>query len=112
MIIKPQDQVQGLTEKDLVEEHTRVLKADNPQAPDNLARFNYKEKMYKFDPTVDQTAIALSLEGCAAWVQRHGWRYWPALTHRVRLRAAFSSTSRAMTSSGKRSLKRWRRKLC
>lgn len=63
--MKPPDQVQSLSEKDLAEEHTRVLKADNPQAPDNLARFNHKEKMYKFDPTVDQTAIALSLEGCA-----------------------------------------------
>lgn len=63
--MKPPGQVPDLTEKDLSEEHTRVLKADNPQAPDNLARFNHKEKCYKFDPTVDQTAIALTLEGCA-----------------------------------------------
>jgi len=69
MIIRPPDQVQGLTEKDLSEEHTRVLKADNPQAPDNLARFNHKEKTYKFDPTVDQTAISLSLEGLLLHVE-------------------------------------------
>jgi dynein intermediate chain 1 len=71
MIIKPADQVPRLTDKDLAEEHTRVLKADNPQAPDNLARFNHKEKTYKFDPTVDQTAIALSLEGWVAARETH-----------------------------------------
>ncbi|KAG8460619.1 hypothetical protein KFE25_011394 [Diacronema lutheri] len=69
LIIKPPDQVQRLSDKDLAEEHTRVLKADNPQAPNNLARFSHKEKTYKFDPTVDQTAIALSLEGLLLHVE-------------------------------------------
>lgn len=67
MIIKPADQVPALSDKELAEDHTRVLKADNPQAPSNLSRFNHREKSFKFDPTVDQTAIALSLEGYAPW---------------------------------------------
>ena len=99
LIIKPPDQVQRLSDKDLAEEHTRVLKADNPQAPNNLARFSHKEKTYKFDPTVDQTAIALSLEGCAP-------RAAARATARVRRRAVATRGLSAASPESPRG--RWR----
>ncbi|KAF7668592.1 hypothetical protein LDENG_00001870 [Lucifuga dentata] len=59
---KPADQLQ-LTEAELKEEFTRVLSADNPHAPENIVRFNFKELSYKPISTVDQTAVHFVLEG-------------------------------------------------
>ena len=42
----PEDQLE-LSEKELKEEFTRVLTADNPHAPQNLVRFNFKESTFK-----------------------------------------------------------------
>ena len=36
-----------LTEKELKEELTRVLTADNPHAPQNVVRFNFKDSTFK-----------------------------------------------------------------
>lgn len=45
-LVPPPDQLQ-LTEQELKEEFTRVLTADNPHAPPNIIRFNFKEKTFK-----------------------------------------------------------------
>ena len=45
-LIPHPDQLQ-LTEQELKEELTRVLTADNPHAPPNIIRFNFKEKNFK-----------------------------------------------------------------
>lgn len=45
-LVPPPDQLQ-LTEQELKEEFTRVLTADNPHAPPNIVRFNFKEKSFK-----------------------------------------------------------------
>ena len=45
-LVPPPDQLQ-LTEQELKEEFTRVLTADNPHAPPNIIRFNFKEKAFK-----------------------------------------------------------------
>ena len=42
----PEDQLE-LTEKELKEELTRVLTADNPHAPQNVVRYNFKESTFK-----------------------------------------------------------------
>ena len=39
--IKPPDQLH-LTEEELKEEFTRILTANNPHAPHNIVRFNFK----------------------------------------------------------------------
>ncbi|XP_057303702.1 dynein intermediate chain 2, ciliary-like [Hydractinia symbiolongicarpus] len=61
-LVKPEDQLQ-LTEEELKEEFTRILTANNPHAPSNIVRFNFKEGQFKQIPTVDQLAIHFSLEG-------------------------------------------------
>ena len=66
-LVKPDDQLE-LTEKELKEEITRVLTADNPHAPDNLIRFNFKENAFKHVPHIDHFAMHFSLDG---WVQSH-----------------------------------------
>ena len=55
-IVIPPDQ-EKLSPEELAEVKTKILKANNPNAPQNIARFNNKEKTYKFEPTVEQTAF-------------------------------------------------------
>ncbi|GAB1602729.1 dynein intermediate chain 2, ciliary-like isoform X1, partial [Argonauta hians] len=61
-LIKPEDQLH-LTEAELKEEFTRILTATNPHAPQNIVRFNFKERQYKPISSVDQLAIHFSLDG-------------------------------------------------
>ena len=37
--------------------------ANNPNAPRNIARFSYKERMYKFEPMVDQLVMHYASDG-------------------------------------------------
>ena len=62
MLLKPDDQLQ-LTEKELKEEITRILTADNPHAPHNIIRFNFKENTFKHLTHIDQFAMHLGLDG-------------------------------------------------
>ncbi|KAK9955249.1 hypothetical protein ABG768_015134 [Culter alburnus] len=61
-LVKPPDQL-DLTEKELNEEITRVLTANNPNAPQNVVRYSFKEGCYKPIIFVDQMAIHFELEG-------------------------------------------------
>lgn len=61
-IVKPVNQLQ-LSESQLGEEIARMLTANNPAAPKNLARFNMKERCYKFEPMVEQTVTHYSSDG-------------------------------------------------
>ncbi len=45
------------------EEITRMLKANNPHAPQNIVRFSYKEKTYKPIPNIEQLAIHFQVDG-------------------------------------------------
>ena len=49
--------------KELKEEVTRMLKANNPHAPQNIVRFSYKDKCYKPIPHIDQLAIHFQVDG-------------------------------------------------
>ncbi|NWQ77932.1 DNAI1 protein, partial [Columbina picui] len=48
---------------ELKEEITRVLTANNPQAPQNIIRYSFKDGLYKPISHVDQMAIHFSLNG-------------------------------------------------
>ncbi|RXN26935.1 dynein intermediate chain axonemal [Labeo rohita] len=61
-LVKPPDQLE-LTEAELNEEITRVLTANNPNAPQNVVRYSFKEGCYKPIVFVDQMAIHFELEG-------------------------------------------------
>jgi dynein intermediate chain 1 len=61
-LVKPDDQLQ-LTDVELKEEHTRILTAINPHAPQNIVRFNFKEGQYKLLSTIDQLAVHFALDG-------------------------------------------------
>lgn len=61
-VVKPDDQL-TLTETELKEEFTRVLTANNPHAPQNIARYSFKERQYKQISSVDQLAIHFCLDG-------------------------------------------------
>jgi len=60
--VKPDDQLE-LTEEELKVEHTRILRGDNPQAPDNIVRFSFKESEYKAIAQVEQLAMHFKLDG-------------------------------------------------
>ncbi|XP_053911238.1 dynein axonemal intermediate chain 1 isoform X2 [Cuculus canorus] len=61
-LVKPIDQLE-LTEAELKEEFTCILKANNPHAPQNIIRYSFKERAYKSVSHVDQMAIHFSLNG-------------------------------------------------
>ena len=50
----PHPQLQ-LTEKDLGNEITKVLQAQNPDAPHNIIQFSHKERVYKATAQVRRT---------------------------------------------------------
>merc|ERR1719446_191589 len=60
--IKPKEQLQ-LTEKELSEEITKILRANNPEAPNNIVRFFQKERAFKIEPGVDQNKLHYLQEG-------------------------------------------------
>jgi len=59
---KPPNQCQ-LTPEELDEEFTRILNANNPLAPQNIARYNFKEKTFKCSPNVDHLVVHLDISG-------------------------------------------------
>lgn len=65
-IIRPESQLQ-LTDEQLAEEITRVLTANDPNIPNNITKYNYKEKSYKQDPEgpMDHLAFHFQMDGCS-----------------------------------------------
>jgi dynein intermediate chain 1 len=64
-IIVPANQLQ-LTPEQMNEEISRVLTANDPNIPNNITKYNYKEKGYKQDPEgpMDHLAFHFQLDGC------------------------------------------------
>jgi len=60
--VKPDDQLE-LTEEELKQEFTRILRGENPNAPDNIVRFSHKEHSYQKLATVEQCEIHFALDG-------------------------------------------------
>ena len=59
--MKPPDQL-VLNEQELKEEHTRMLTANNPQAPSNPIRFNFKDSIYKPITQVDNVSVLFQMD--------------------------------------------------
>ena len=68
IMVRPREQLQ-LTEKELQEEFTKILRADNPEAPKTIIRFSHKEKVFKLDASVDQLELHYQQEGNLLHVQ-------------------------------------------
>ncbi|KAI8819980.1 WD40-repeat-containing domain protein [Fimicolochytrium jonesii] len=62
VLLKPPGQL-TLTEAELNEELTRILNANNPHAPQNIARFNFREKVFKASPNVDHLVVHFEFDG-------------------------------------------------
>ena len=62
VIIVPANQLE-LTQKEMDEEITKQLTANNPNAPANIARYNTKEREYKFEPMIDQLVMHFASDG-------------------------------------------------
>lgn len=65
-IVRPENQI-NLTDEQLLEEFTRILTANDPNVPNNITKYNYKEKAYKQDPEgpMDHLAFHFQLDGCS-----------------------------------------------
>lgn len=63
-VVRPANQLQ-LSEAELQEELAKMLTANNPAAPQNLLRFNTKERAYKLEPMVEQHVS----RACADYLQ-------------------------------------------
>jgi dynein intermediate chain 1 len=65
-IVKPPNQLE-LSEKQLEEEITRVLTTNDPNVPNNITKYNYKDKAYKQDPEgpMDHLVFHFSMDGCS-----------------------------------------------
>ncbi|KAL7748484.1 hypothetical protein RI367_006179 [Sorochytrium milnesiophthora] len=61
-LMKPPGQLQ-LADRDLDEELTRILNANNPHAPQNIARYNNKERTYKASPYTEHMVVHFDFEG-------------------------------------------------
>ena len=48
----------SLTEAELEEEIPQILTANNPEAPQNIARFNLKERCFKLEAMVEQCIVS------------------------------------------------------
>lgn len=62
IVMVPPEQLQ-LTNDQLNEDITKLLYANDPNAPSNLSRFSFKDRCYKIEPMVDQLAIHYSTDG-------------------------------------------------
>ncbi|CAM9651396.1 unnamed protein product, partial [Hapterophycus canaliculatus] len=63
-VVRPANQLQ-LSEVEMKEEHTRVLTANDPNVPNNISKYNYKDRVYKIDPPGpgDHLAMHLAIDG-------------------------------------------------
>uniref|UniRef100_A0A1B6DX00 Dynein intermediate chain 2, ciliary n=1 Tax=Clastoptera arizonana TaxID=38151 RepID=A0A1B6DX00_9HEMI len=61
-LLKPEGQLE-LTEKELQEEIARVLLTNNPQLPDNLVEYSFKERSFVKVPLPSNIITLLSIEG-------------------------------------------------
>ena len=56
MLIKPEDQME-LTEAELQDDQTCILRATDPNAPENVTCFNYEIQQFKIQPAVSQMGV-------------------------------------------------------
>eukprot|EP01135_Chromosphaera_perkinsii_P007948 Nk52_evm20s1073 gene=Nk52_evmTU20s1073 len=59
---KPEGQLE-LSEEELKKEYTRILSANNPRAPKNIVRYNFKEYGFRAIGNVDQHVMHFEMDG-------------------------------------------------
>ncbi len=64
-LLKPAGQLQ-LTEKELGEEFTRILNANNPHAPQNISRYSNKEMTFKTVANMEHVSFHYEFDGCVS----------------------------------------------
>jgi dynein intermediate chain 1, axonemal len=65
-LLKPLGQLQ-LSEKELEEEFTRILNANNPHAPQNISRYSNKELGFKTVANMDHSQVHFECDGYLVW---------------------------------------------
>ena len=63
----PDDQEQ-LDEKALDEEHTQIIRAEDPNAPDNISLYNFSETAFKVQPTGGATHMGVHIDKSYAFI--------------------------------------------
>jgi len=95
---KPPDQLE-LTDAERNKEHTRILTATNPHAPDNIVRFAFKEAEFKQTAAVDQLAVHFSLNGNLIHIDGDEARRQKAKEQRALQRAAGAAAKKTSADS-------------
>ncbi len=54
----------NLIEKELSEEFTRILNANNPHAPQNISRYSNKENTFKTVANMEHVSFHFEFDGC------------------------------------------------
>ncbi|PHJ25218.1 wd g-beta repeat-containing protein [Cystoisospora suis] len=67
--VKPKDQLQLSPEELKKRMPPRILYPQNPRAPKNLALYSFKEKLFKRDEQIEQTAFHLVVDGALLHVE-------------------------------------------
>lgn len=96
--VKPEDQLE-LTDEELKQEFTRILRADNPNAPDNIVRFNHKEHEYKALATVEQCDFHFEFDGNLIHEDSDEARRMKAKRN-IRTKAPAAETTTSSTGTG------------
>lgn len=65
VVVIPEDQAQ-LTEKEMEEEHTQIIRAEDPNAPDSISHYNYAEQAFKTEPSISHMAV--HMDKCYAFI--------------------------------------------
>ena len=76
VLLKPDDQLE-LTVDELKAEHTRILSARNPHAPDNLVTFDFNKYIFMPGPNIQhmETNYKRSVGGfCQSMIEKYAFR--------------------------------------
>lgn len=57
----------NLIEKELSEEFTRILNANNPHAPQNISRYSNKENTFKTVANMEHVSFHFEFDGCVVF---------------------------------------------
>eukprot|EP00771_Trimastix_marina_P002229 gnl/Trimastix_PCT/3350.p1 GENE.gnl/Trimastix_PCT/3350~~gnl/Trimastix_PCT/3350.p1 ORF type:complete len:801 (-),score=180.30 gnl/Trimastix_PCT/3350:207-2609(-) len=67
---KPADQLE-LDETELSQEYPKVLNTLNPNAPSNIVRFSFRDRVYKTDSSISHTVTHFSMESRLEFLGEH-----------------------------------------
>jgi hypothetical protein len=77
VVVIPEDQAQ-LDEAQLEEEHTMIIRASDPNAPDNIQDYNFAEQVFKPRPSDAKNQVAMHFDQSYRFVAPHRCPQRPA----------------------------------